>query len=124
LQEGAICDSLCLGLIEEAGMSRVGLFENLPETAAPEHGGADGKPRMREPVRDQIELRATDIDSLIGSDHPARVIWGYAERRELEKAIKAREGMPGGRRSHRVCCWRCGFTPPARGLAARGRSPG
>jgi len=80
-------------------MSRAGLFEDLPEMATPEHGGAGGRPRMREPVRDQIELRATDIDSLIGSDHPARVIWGYAERldlRELEEAIKAREGMPGG----------------------------
>src|SRR5207247_4049912 len=40
-----------------------------------------------------------DIDSLIWSDQPARVIWGYVERldlRELEDAIKAREGTPGG----------------------------
>ena len=54
---------------------------------------------MLEPVRDQIELRAMDIDSLIGSDHPARVIWGYVERldlRALEDAIKARDGTPGG----------------------------
>jgi hypothetical protein len=80
-------------------MSREGLFEDLPETKPPEHGSAGGKPRMREPVRDQIELRAMDIDSLIGLDHPARVIWGYAEQldlRELEDAIKAREGAPGG----------------------------
>jgi transposase len=86
-------------LSEEASMARDGLFEDLPETEPPEHGGAGGKPRMREPVRDQIELRAMDIDSLIGSDHPARVIWGYAEQldlRELEDAIKAREGTPGG----------------------------
>lgn len=76
-----------------------GLFENLPETEPSELGGCGGKPRMREPVRDQIELRAMDIDSLIGSDHPARVIWGYVERldlSELENAIKAREGTPGG----------------------------
>jgi transposase len=36
---------------------------------------------------------------LIGSEHPARVIWGYVERLdlgELENAIRAREGMPGG----------------------------
>src|SRR5260370_23691826 len=39
-----------------------------------------------------------DIDSLIGGDHAARVIWAYAEAldlRELEDAIKAREGTPG-----------------------------
>lgn len=80
-------------------MSREGLFENLPEMTPPEHGSAGGKPRMREPVRDQIELRAMDIDSLIGSDHPARAIWGYVERldlSELEDAIEAREGTPGG----------------------------
>ena len=80
-------------------MPREGLFENLPETEPAELGSAVGKPRLREPVRDQIELRAMDIDSLIGSDHPARIIWGYVERLELgalEDAIKAREGTPGG----------------------------
>jgi transposase len=80
-------------------MSGEGLFENLPEAERSELRGAVGKPRLREPMRDQIELRAMDIDSLIGSDHPARVIWGYVERLELgelEDAIKAREGTPGG----------------------------
>jgi transposase len=80
-------------------MSHVGLFEDLPETERPKPCIGGGKPRLREPVRDQIELRAVDIDSLIGSDHPARIIWGYVERLdlgELEDAIKAREGMPGG----------------------------
>jgi len=72
------------------------LFEELPTQQTPER--AHGRPRMREPVRDQIELRAVDIDSLIGPDHRARVIWGYVERldlHELEDAIKAREGAPG-----------------------------
>jgi transposase len=86
-------------LTEGRNMTREGLFENLPETEPRELGGAEGKPRLREPVRDQIELRAMDIDSLIGSDHPARIIWGYVERldlRKLEDAIRAREGTPGG----------------------------
>jgi len=80
-------------------MVRAGLFDDLPEEQGPVRGDPAGRPRMREPVRNQIELRAMDIDSLIGSDHPARVIWGYVERldlRELEDAIKAREGTPGG----------------------------
>lgn len=86
-------------LSEEMMMAREGLFEDLPEIGPPGPGSSGGKPRMREPVRDQIELRAMDIDSLIGSDHPVRVIWDYVERldlRELEDAIKAREGTPGG----------------------------
>jgi transposase len=79
-------------------MVREGLFEDLPETEPSEPDSAGGRPRMLEPVRDQIELRVMDIDSLIGSDHPARVIWGYVERlnlRALEDAIKARDNTPG-----------------------------
>lgn len=81
-------------------MAREGLFEDLPEwqrcSAVGDGGG--GRPRMREPVRDQIELRPVDIDSLVGADHPARVIWAYVERLELsalEQAIRAREHTPG-----------------------------
>jgi transposase len=49
-------------------------------------------------VRNQIELRAVDLESLIGADHPARVIWAYAERldlRALEDRVRAREGLAG-----------------------------
>src|SRR5262245_9455796 len=98
LQERTVGDSFSVSLIEEMVMAREGLFEDLPEMEQPEYGSAGGRPRMREPVRDQIELRAVDIDSLIGADHPARVIWSYVERldlRELEDAIKAREGVAG-----------------------------
>jgi transposase len=53
---------------------------------------------MHEPERDQIELRAVDIDSLIGQDHPVRVIWAYVEGLDLsalEDRIKARDNTPG-----------------------------
>jgi transposase len=79
-------------------MGRDGLFEELPEMAAPHGAESGGRPRLREPTRDQIELRAVDLDSLIGSDHPARIIWAYVERLDLsalEARIKAREGRPG-----------------------------
>lgn len=83
----------------EAVMAGEGLFEDLPESERSAAGGDDGgRPRMREPVRDQIELRPVDIDSLIGAAHPARVIWAYAERldlSDLEGAIRAREHTPG-----------------------------
>jgi transposase len=75
------------------------LFGELPEQAKPQTGaGPLGAPRLREPERDQIELRAIDIDSLIGQDHRARVIWAYVEGldlSELEDRIKARDNRPG-----------------------------
>ncbi len=79
-------------------MAREGLFGDLPEQGSPKPAEPLGRPRMREPVRDQLELRCMDIESLIGEDHPARLFWAYAERvdlRGLEDAIKAREGHPG-----------------------------
>src|SRR3546814_1666934 len=79
-------------------MSDDGLFEELPEARKPETGAAAGRPRLREPQRDQIELRVVDLDSLLGSEHPARVIWSYVERldlSDLEASVKSREGHPG-----------------------------
>jgi len=76
-----------------------GLFDDLPEQAVPRaRCGVSGRPRLREPMRDQIELRAVDLDDLIGLDHPARLVWTYVERLDLsalEHRIKAREGRPG-----------------------------
>ena len=77
-------------------MGRDGLFEDLPEVMPA--AKAAGKPRLREPVREQIELRVVDLDALIGSDHAARVIWAYVERLELsalEEVVRARAHTPG-----------------------------
>ena len=85
-------------MLEEVEMAREGLFEDLPEQGSPRPAEPLGRPRLREPVRDQLELRCVDIESLIGEDHPARLFWAYAEQvdlRELEDAIKSREGHPG-----------------------------
>lgn len=73
------------------------LFPELP-TQAKDPVLDAGKPRLREPVRDQIELRAIDLEALVSADHPARVIWDYVEKldlRELEEAVRAREHTPG-----------------------------
>ena len=75
------------------------LFGELPEQAMPQVDAMPaGEPRLREPKRDQIELRATDIESLIGEDHVARMIWAYVvglDLRELEDRIKSRGDRPG-----------------------------
>jgi transposase len=75
------------------------LFGELPTQGRPQADATTaGVPRLREPRRDQIELRAVDIESLIGEDYPVRVIWGYVEGldlSELEDRIKARDDRPG-----------------------------
>ena len=80
-------------------MSGDELFEELPEQAKPQSdAGPLGAPRLHEPERDQIELQAVDIDSLIGEDHRARLIWAYVEGLDLiefEQRIKARGDRPG-----------------------------
>lgn len=80
-------------------MATEDLFGDLPEQGKPQADAAPpGAPRLREPQRAQIELRAVDIESLIGEDHRARVIWSYVEGLdlgELENRIKARSDRPG-----------------------------
>src|SRR4030095_16928367 len=109
--------------LQEIVMSGDELFSELPDQLVPPvTGDKGGAPRMREPVRDQIELRAVDIDSLVGQDHKVRLFWAYVialDLRELEDRIKAREHTPGhppiAPRLLLVLC----FTPRARGWAAR-----
>ncbi len=75
------------------------LFEGLAVQAAPQSSQSGrGAPRLREPDRAQIALRVVDIDSLIGQEHPVRVIWNYVEGLDLsvlEDRIKAREHSVG-----------------------------
>jgi transposase len=73
------------------------LFGDLP-VQAKSRTFDPGGPRLREPVRDQIELRAMDLDRLIEAEHPARVIWDYVQKldlRALEQSVQAREHTPG-----------------------------
>jgi transposase len=79
-------------------MSRETLFGDLPEAAAPVGQEWAGQPRLREPVRDQVELRAVDLEALLPGEHPARVIWAYVQKldlRALEEAVRARTHGPG-----------------------------
>jgi transposase len=81
----------------EARMARDTLFDDLPE-AEPAAREWSGQPRLREPVRDQVELRAVDLEALLPADHPARVIWAYVQRLDLsvlEESVRARAHGPG-----------------------------
>ncbi|HEY8709975.1 MAG TPA: IS1182 family transposase [Burkholderiaceae bacterium] len=84
-----------------------GLFEDLPEPseaqvrdarALDEAKRGQGAPRVLEPNRAQVELRASDLKSLLAEDHRARLVWNYVERQDLGAlydAIKARGAAPG-----------------------------
>jgi transposase len=84
-----------------------GLFDDLPEPSAEQVELARaqaaakrrlGAPRLLQPNRSQVELRASDLESLLGQDHRARLVWRYVERQDLSAlydAIKARGSVPG-----------------------------
>lgn len=59
-----------------------------------------GPARMLQAEREQVELLAVDLDSVLAPDHQARLVWGYVQRQdwsELERRIKARGSAPGRR---------------------------
>ena len=82
----------------DARQAEAGLFEDLPAPSAAQVRQAQanaaskrghGTPRLLEPNRLQIELRASDLESLLPDDHRARLVWGYVARQDLSKLIEA-----------------------------------
>ena len=57
--------------------------------------------RVQRAVRDQLEMREVDLESLIPGDHRARMVWSFVEGLELGplyaelKAVEAHPGRPG-----------------------------
>jgi hypothetical protein len=85
------------------------LFEDLAEAGeaqveraqvASERG--QGAPRVLQPNRLLIELRASDLESLLGEDHRARLVWGYVDRQDLSAPIDTIKGAraPGDRHAN------------------------
>lgn len=57
-----------------------------------------GIARVQKPNRKQLELRPSDLESLLPEGHRARIVWGYVERQDLTglyASIKAVEGGVG-----------------------------
>jgi len=83
----------------DEGAARPGeLFEDLPRVSPAQMQQAQtqaaskrsaGAPRLLEPNRLQIELRASDLESLLPEDHRARLVWGYVVRQDLSRLIEA-----------------------------------
>jgi transposase len=78
------------------------LFAEEPNAQAKEVAGRlpvpKAPPRVLMPNRRQIELRPSDLESLLAEGHRARLVWAWVERQDLSKMyarIKAVEGGVG-----------------------------
>src|SRR3990167_2363555 len=78
--------------------AETGLFEDLPKPSQAQVRQAQAKatakrgqgaPRLLQPNRSQIELRASDLESLLAQAHRARLVWGYVMHQDLSKLIEA-----------------------------------
>ena len=57
-----------------------------------------GAPRVQSAVRNQVELRACDLDSTLPGDHQARAVWAFVQSLDLQALygrIRAVEGSVG-----------------------------
>jgi transposase len=79
-------------------MAKAGLFEDMPQPSAAQvqqdqakaaSKRSQGSPRLLQPNRLQVELRASDLESLLPEDHRARLVWGYVVRQDLSKLVEA-----------------------------------
>jgi transposase len=74
----------------------------IPESEPPrrEVGEAAGAPRVVRPNREQVELRAVDLEGLLPAEHPARAVWEFVESLDLSplyaqvQSVEGRAGRP------------------------------
>lgn len=82
-------------------MSPMTLFEDLPlpvSRPAEQKPETPGRVRVLAPNRGQLELRPSDLESLLPEGHRARIVWGFVEGQDLGAfyaGIKAVEGGVG-----------------------------
>ena len=81
-------------------MQEQALFSDMPPIAEPPPRPPTRRSQARvvRPVRNQLEWTPKDLDASVAEDHPARAIWAYLERIDLEDfyaSIEAVEGEAG-----------------------------
>jgi transposase len=65
-----------------------------------EPAGSGGSPRLLQAQRDQVELRAVDLDAVLSPDHAARTVWAFVQSLDLAplyakiKSVPGRAGAP------------------------------
>ncbi len=88
----------------EGEQAQAGLFgaEELPASDARgvEPAPDRGAPRVMSPQRNQVELRAVDLEALLAPQHPARTVWAFVQSMDLAplyariKSVAGRGGAP------------------------------
>lgn len=76
-----------------------GLFDGAPDLLAPAVPREEPPPgiaRVRLPNRAQLELRASDLDSLLPAGHRARIVWAWVERADLSRMYAGIRAVEGG----------------------------
>jgi transposase len=61
--------------------------DDLPESPSPAQVArsmGEGKPRLRVPVRNQIQMQSVSLDELLDPDHPVRIVWAAVCRLDLK----------------------------------------
>jgi transposase len=88
---------------DEGEQAQGGLFGQeevraAARTAQPTKAG--GAPRVMTPQRNQVELRAVDLEALLAPDHAARTVWAFVQTMDLAplyariKSVAGRGGAP------------------------------
>jgi len=78
----------------------VALFEGLAvpadSAAVLKRGTPKGAPRVQSAVRNQVELRACDLDSSLPADHQARAVWAFVQSLDLQALYRQIRAVDGG----------------------------
>jgi transposase len=74
------------------------LFPSLPESSAAccQTPGSTAAPRVLTAERDQIALRAVDLESTVGPEHAVRNVWAFVERLDLSALYAEIGSVEGG----------------------------
>ena len=75
-----------------------GLVVPLDSAAVLKRSTSRGAPRVQSAVRNQVELRACDLDSALPAEHQARAVWAFVQSLDLQALyaqIRAVEGSVG-----------------------------
>lgn len=88
---------------DEGERAQAGLFgqgEVPAAERAAQAAKATGAPRVMTPQRNQVELRAVDLEALLAPDHAARTVWAFVQSMDLAplyariKSVAGRGGAP------------------------------
>jgi hypothetical protein len=73
------------------------LFEGLSVPARPEPPPVETpEVRVLRPNRQQLQLRPSDLESLLPEEHTARLVWAYVDRQDLSALYAPIKAVAGG----------------------------